>query len=56
MADNQFMRGTMILLVTSVILKIMGFFYQIVTIRLILSLIHISLQYVNRNLHLMFQL
>lgn len=35
MTDHQFMRGTLILFVTSIILKILGFFYQIVTIRLI---------------------
>ncbi len=35
MTDHQFMRGTLILFATSIILKILGFFYQIVTIRLI---------------------
>lgn len=35
MADRQFMCGTLILLITSIILKIMGFLYQITTIRLI---------------------
>ena len=35
MTDHQFMRGTLVLFITSIILKILGFFYQIVTIRLI---------------------
>lgn len=35
MTDQQFLRGTLVIFVTSVILKILGFFYQIITIRLI---------------------